>query len=88
MDTDEVRFHYVSAHNGTSDGPERKLLRAFLDARRATLSEDESESELQLVCGRAADTQEPERTRGNYAVSGSSRIIHESPLREEKEWCC
>ncbi len=51
-----MRFHYVSAHNGTSDDRESKSLRLFLDARRAALGEDESESELQLVCGRAADS--------------------------------
>jgi len=54
--SNEVPFHYVSAHDGTSDGPERKSLKVFPDARRATQGEDESESELQLVCGRAADT--------------------------------
>jgi hypothetical protein len=56
MGTDEIRFHIVSATNGISHGLERKSLRAFLDAKRATLGKDESESELQLVCGRAADT--------------------------------
>jgi len=39
MGSDEVRYHCVPAHNGTSDDREtrRKSLRAFLDARRATL---------------------------------------------------
>ena len=30
---------YVSAHNGTFDDPEKKLLRAFLDSRRLTAGE-------------------------------------------------
>ena len=30
LGTDKVRFHYVSAHNGTSESSERKSLGAFL----------------------------------------------------------
>jgi hypothetical protein len=32
---------YVSAHDGTFDDPEKKLLRTFLDARRVTPGESE-----------------------------------------------
>ena len=32
---------YVSAHNGTFDGPEKTSLRTFFDARRVTLGEGE-----------------------------------------------
>ena len=32
---------YVSAHDGTFDGPEKDTLRTFLDARRATPGESE-----------------------------------------------
>jgi len=38
----------VSAHNGTFDDPEKNTLRTFLDARRATPGEGESELELGL----------------------------------------
>ena len=44
------------ATNGASNGRERKSLRDFLDAKRATLDEVESEGELHLMCGRDADT--------------------------------
>jgi hypothetical protein len=63
MGTGEMRFHFVSATNGASNGRERKSLRAFLYAKRATLGEGESESELELGCGRAGDIQEPNRGR-------------------------
>jgi hypothetical protein len=32
---------YVSAHNGTFDGPEKTALRTFFDARRVTPGEGE-----------------------------------------------
>jgi len=39
----------LPGYNGTSDDRERKPLREFLDARRATLGEDKSESGLRTL---------------------------------------